>query len=81
MRSAKATLRQTVEALNDEEARQILEFAQRLLRSKHESQTFQRLVHDPAFHVPQDRAFTFRVITPIHGKGMPAAQLLEQDRR
>ena len=81
MRSAKTTLHQTVETLNDEEARQILEFVQRILRSKRDSQTLQRLAHDPTFHVPQEETPTFRVITPVQGKGIPASKLLEQDRQ
>ena len=81
MPSAKATLRQTVETLNDEEARQVLDLAQRVRRGKRDSQTLRRLAHDPAFHVPRKGASTFRVVKPVEGKGIPASRLLSQDRR
>ncbi|HEV8716460.1 MAG TPA: hypothetical protein VGX03_27025 [Candidatus Binatia bacterium] len=81
MKSAKEALRQTVETLSDEEARQVLELAQRLRRGKRDSQTLKRLAHDPAFHVPRKGAFTFRVVKPVEGKGLPASKLLGQDRR
>jgi hypothetical protein len=81
VKSAKEALRQTVETLNDEEARHILEFAQRLRRGKSRSQTLRQLAHDPAFHVPRPGSSGFRVVRPVQGKGLAASRLLVQDRR
>jgi len=81
MKSAKEALHQTVETLSDEEARQVFELAQRIRRGKRDSQTLRRLAHDPTFHVPRKGAFTFRVVKPVEGKGIPASRLLGQDRR
>jgi hypothetical protein len=81
MKSAKEVLHQTVETLSDEEARQVFELAQRIRRSKRDSQTLRRLAHDPAFHVPRKGVSTFRAVKPIEGKGTLASRLLGQDRR
>ena len=81
MKSAKEALHQTIETLSDEEARQVLELAQRVRQGKRDSHTLRRLVHDPAFYVPRKGASSFRVVKPIEGKGIPASRLLEQERR
>ena len=81
MKSAKEALHQTVEMLSDEEARQVLELAQRMRRGKRDSQTLRQLARDPAFHVPRKGASTFRVVKPVEGEGLPASRLLGQDRR
>ena len=81
MKSAKEALRQTVETLSDEEARQILKFARHLRRGKSRSQTLRRLAHDPAFHVPRPGMNGFRIVRPVQGTGLTASRLLVQDRR
>lgn len=81
MKFAKEVLRQTVDTLSDEEARQILEFAQRVRQGKRRSPTLRRLAHDPAFHVPREGAAGFRAVRPVQGKGITASSLLVQERR
>lgn len=81
MSSAKETLRKTVDLLSDEEARQVLEFTQRLRDRHGGSQTLRRLAHDAAFHVPAQAPSGFRAVKPIQGKGIAASRLLVKDRR
>lgn len=80
MSSAKESLRHTIELLSDEEARQILEFIQHLLKKKDKSSTLRRLASDSAFKAPSERSGGFRVVESIRGKGIPASKLLEKDR-
>jgi len=81
MNSVKESLRNTIEVLSDEEARQILEFIQRLRTTSDVSPTLRRLASDPAFEVPSEPLGDFRVVEPIRGKGIPASRLLVEDRR
>lgn len=76
MDSVKELLHNTIEQLSDEEARQFLEFAQRLQRKSDVSLTLRRLANDPAFKIPPEGAGAFRVVEPIQGKGIPASRLL-----
>ena len=81
MKSAKEALYQTIEALSEEEARQVLALAQRVRGGKKDSRTLRRLAHDPTFAIPGQRVPIFGVVTPVQGKGSPASRLLEYDRR
>lgn len=81
MSSAKESLHNTIELLNDEEARQILEFVQRIRKKSDVSLTLERLASDPTFKIPSEGVGVFRVIKPIRGKGIPASRLLMEDRR
>jgi len=80
MRPIKELLHSTIELLGDEEARQTLAFAQRLRTRNVTSLTLKRLARDPAFNVPCKRP-TFRAVEPIEGKGLPASNLLVEERR
>lgn len=81
MSSVKERLRNMIELLSDEEARQILEFIQRLRRKSDVSPILKRLASDPAFKIPSEGSKGFRVVEPIRGKGVPASRLLVEDRR
>ncbi len=81
MSSVKESLHSTIELLNDEEARQLLDFAQRLRRRDSSSLTLKRLADDPAFEVPSEASGVFRVVEPIQGKGIAASRLLVEERR
>ena len=80
-KSAKETLRKTIDLLSDEEARQILEFTQHLRKGSDGSQTLRCLAKDAAFHVPTGAPTGFRSVKPIQGKGIAASRLLVKDRR
>jgi len=77
----KESLRNTIEVLSDEEARQILEFIQRLRATSDASPTLRRLAIDPAFEVPAEGLRDFCIVEPISGKGIPASRRLIEDRR
>lgn len=79
MSAVKESLRETIELLSEEEALQTLEFAQRL-RESSTSDSFRRLASDPTFKIPA-RAVSKRPASPIKGKGIPASQLLVEERR
>ncbi|MCL0069149.1 hypothetical protein M1O56_00655 [Dehalococcoidia bacterium] len=81
MNCVKESLRNTIEVLSDEEARQILEFIQRLRTTSDVSPTLRRLAIDPAFQVPSEGFRDFRIVEPISGKGIPASRRLVEDRR
>lgn len=81
MSSVKESLHNTIELLSDEEARQLLEFAQRLQKKSGISLTLRRLASDPAFRVPSEGSGTFGVVEPIQGKGIAASRLLVENRR
>ena len=81
MSSVKESLYKAIELLSDEEARQLLEFAQRLRKRNDISLTLKRLAIDPAFKVPSEGSGTFRVVEPIQGEGIAASRLLVEDRR
>lgn len=81
MSMIKESLHHTVEQLNDEEAQQVLAFARQLKKEGEISPTLKRLASDPAFEVPSEEGGVFRRIQPIQGKGIPASELLVEDRR
>jgi hypothetical protein len=80
MNSTKELLYTTIDMLNDEEIIKVLEFTQSLNIEKKDSLTLKRLASNPAFHVPQILG-NFSKVEPIHGEGLPASELLVEDRR
>jgi hypothetical protein len=81
MDSVKESLRHMIERMSDEEARQMLEFAHHLQQGRAISLTLKRLATDPTFKMPESEVGAFRVVEPIHGKGIAASRLLVDDRR
>jgi len=81
MSTIKESLQNTIDRLNDEEARQVLEFAQILRREGSASSTVRRLAGDPAFEIPSYGPGVFRMVQPITGRGVSASELLVEDRR
>jgi len=80
MNSLKELLHNTIEYLNDKEVGEVLEFAQNLKKKNAVSLTLKRLASNPTFHVPQVLG-DFSQVEPIHGEGIPASELLVEDRR
>ena len=80
MDSTKELLYDTIKILNDEEIIKVLEFARNLKEEKKGSLTLKRLADNPTFHVPQILG-NFSKVEPIHGEGIPASELLVEDRR
>ena len=81
MISVKELLCNIIESLNDDEAHRLLELAQNLQNNHEFSPTISRLASDPTFKVPSKIHGNFRPVKPIKGKGIPASQLLVEDRR
>lgn len=81
MSSVKESLHDTIEDLSDEEARQVLEYLQRLQKKGKGSLTLKRLLKDPTFRIPSEGTGPFQVVEPIQGKGIVASRLLIGDRR
>jgi len=79
--SVKELLYNTIELLSDEEARQLLEFVQRLQKKNGAPLTLRRLANDPAFKIPSEGSGAFRVVEPIQGKSIAASRLLVENRR
>ncbi len=77
----KESLRSALDRLTDEEARQILDFIQRVQKRNGASGTLTRLASDPAFRFPVAGFRSFGRIRPISGKGIAATKLLAQDRQ
>lgn len=81
MSSTKESLRDTIELLSEEEARQILEFVQHLQKKSGVPLTLRRLASDPAFKILVGGFRAFRMVEPIQGQGFAASRLLVGDRR
>ena len=82
MSLVKESLYSTIEALSDQEARQVLELIQQLWKKERGvSQTMKRLVSDPSFEIPSRAHRPFRSVEPAQGKGIAASRLLVEDRR
>lgn len=81
MSSIKESLHNTIELLSDQEAGQVLKFAQRLRKRSGVSLTLKQLAIDPAFKIPSEGAGVFRAVKPIQSKGIPASRFLVEDRR
>lgn len=80
MNSTREQLYNKIEMLDDEEIIKVLEFTQNLRKGKKGSLTLKRLADNPTFHVPQVPG-NFPEVEPVHGKGIPASELLVEDRR
>jgi len=78
MSTLKESLYSTIDQLNDDETRQVLEYVTQL---KKEHQLIQRLVQDPAIKLPPKNVGVFEKVEPIVGSGLPASECLSRDRR
>ena len=89
MATAKESLREKVDRLSEEEAREVLDLiaakATEQARSARKKLTREgiraRLAGRPGFRVPPDDAPPFRRVQPINCPGVPASELLIADRR
>ena len=81
MNTIKESLYSTIKTLDDEEARQLLEFTLRLRKGITASTTMMRLASDPAFKIPAEGMNALETVQPIKGKGIAASKLLVRDRR
>jgi hypothetical protein len=89
MATAKESLRDRVDRLSEEEAREVLDLIEtkesepgRSPSTKLTRETIRaRLAGHPGFRVPPENAPPFRRVQPIDCPGVPASELLIADRR
>jgi hypothetical protein len=79
--SVKEMLYETIQDLNDEQARQVLTVALRVKKQKAMNSTWERLSKTPGIKLPARRKRRIRDFQPVKGWGIPASQLLIEDRR
>jgi len=80
MGATKDSLRQTIESLTEEQARQTLDFVRSLQNDKDYARLRRLLGGNPAFKLPP-RDHQFRDVKPVEVPGTPASKLLIADRR
>lgn len=81
MSLVKQSLYETLERLDDDKIRLLLALAKDLERRDHKVELLKRLARHPAVQVPEDETFAFSPVEPIQGEGLPASQLLIEERR
>jgi len=81
MASAKDTLRQTVETLSEGEALSALAYLRRLRSQSGHAALFERWAAIPELRLPENPDAVFPPVEPAKGTGIPASELLIQDRR
>ncbi|MGE0540291.1 MAG: hypothetical protein AB7R89_08920 [Dehalococcoidia bacterium] len=81
MTTAREHVRDALDRLSDEEAREVLALVQEIERRRDNSAILERLAADRTFRVPIAGHTTFRRIEPIDAAGRAASELLVEDRR
>ena len=78
MSSVKQMLKESIEALSDEEARYLLAIAKDLVANRARGRVRESILEDVRFpSIPR----SFENVEPIRGKGKPASELLVEERR
>ena len=81
MSAIRESLIESVRELTDDEARQALEFVQALRRRTELAELHRRLAGKPGYRLPSPGHSGFPPVEPAQTTGIPASQLLVQDRR
>ena len=81
MSSAWETLREAVASLSEAEADKALDYIRRLRGELPDRELAELLAGDPAIQVPSDAFARLPAVEPVCGTGVPASELLVQDRR
>jgi hypothetical protein len=77
----KQSLLASIEQLDDEEARQALEFIRQLRKKEHLQSLREWLANDSTFTLPPQLGEPFTEIDPLATPGESASQMLVADRR
>jgi hypothetical protein len=81
MPSASEVLRETLASLSEADAAKALDYIRQLRGQDPNRALRDLLAGDPAIHLP-DRPFApLPPVEPVRGAGLPASELLVQDRR
>ena len=81
MSSAKDMLRQAIEALTEDQARQVLGFIHGFRRKSDLERIRKAVGNDPAIELPAHEPPEHQPFDPVKGTGIPASKLLVNDRR
>jgi hypothetical protein len=81
MLSVKESLHRTLDMISDEDALRVLTFIEQMRRHPRRSLKLKRLAGDPMFKVPPRKLEHFANVDPVEGQGVPASQMLLEDRR
>jgi hypothetical protein len=79
--SLKESLRDVIDQLTDEEAREILEYTDHLRMKREREKILKQLEGNPAFTLPAKDIGPFPEVKAVKGKGIPASELLSRERR
>lgn len=79
--SAKEMLYQKIQDLTEEEARRVLDVVFVVKETKSKEELWERLSRIPGIRVPEGGFKRFSDFEPVKGTGIPASELLIQDRR
>ncbi len=80
MIAEKQVLLKSIEKLNDEEVREILQIVRQLENNHALPVSHRKLAQVPTFKLPHGSP-KFSSVKPARGKGIPASELLIKDRR
>lgn len=79
--SVKERLNKEIQNLTEEQARRVLNNVFQIKHSTMTDQDWERLGKNASLELPKDRNKPSRKFEPIKGWGIPASQLLIEDRR
>ena len=80
MQSVKEVLRNAIEELTEEQARQVLYVVHHLQSQNGAASALARLAGHPALTIPPNGFAKFQRVEPIRAPGVPASKLLIEDR-
>ena len=79
--SVKDILREEIDRLTDDEAREMLEYTKKIRANNEKAEIVKCLSNDPAIKIPADIYKPFSKVEAVKGKGIPASELLIRERR
>jgi hypothetical protein len=81
MSSTREQIREALDRLSDEEARELLSFVREIERPRDGAAVLERLADDPSFRLPVAGQPTFDRFESIIAPGRAASEMLTEDRR
>ena len=78
--SAKEMLYEKIQDMTEEEARQVLDMVEQVKQPDSKEALWERLSKIPGIKVPEGGFQPFDDFEPVKGTGIPASQLLIEDR-
>lgn len=81
MNAVRHMLEESLQQLDQQQTQEVLAFVRQLRAGSGRERVFERLKASSAIEVPLSSDATFPRVEPIVGTGVPASDLLIQDRR